>query len=65
MADQSVRITNLPDSGSHERVAYDLWSTLRHNLPNAEGKEAIEQMLTLYVACRAATFGSVEVGKLK
>lgn len=29
MADQSIRITNLPDPGSPERVAFDLMDKIR------------------------------------
>lgn len=54
----TVRITNLPDSGSHERVAYDLWNATRGYLPSAEGKPRIQQLLDLYVQCRVAAYGS-------
>lgn len=59
MADGSMRITNWPDSGSHERVAYDLWAYLRGFVPKEGGKtERITQYLELYVACRKAAYGN-------
>lgn len=46
------------DSGSPERVAYDLYSDLEAALPGRKvGKERIEQRLALYTACRRAVVG--------
>lgn len=57
MADQSVRITNLPDAATRESVAYDLWNSIRSNLSKKEGAERIDQLLALYAECRKATYG--------
>lgn len=52
MADQSVRVTNLPDSGSPARVAFDLMT----RISNAEGAEKKgdprSYTLKLYEECR-------------
>lgn len=58
MAD-SIRVTNMPDSGTHERVAYDLWQQLRHLLPDNTDRAADRKaQLAFYVQCRNATFGN-------
>lgn len=50
MADQ-VRITNLPDGGSKERVAYDLARWI-----NSDGKARDQKaILDLYAECLSAT----------
>ena len=49
MADQTVRIENLPDSGSPEAVAFELWKFLRTNTGTPE------QQLDFYSKCLAAT----------
>lgn len=54
MADQ-VTITNMPDGGSTQRVAYDLWFQTRTFLPKKEGLERIKQALDLYEQCLNAT----------
>jgi hypothetical protein len=54
MADQTVRVTNLPntDSGSPQRVAYDLLLIiLRAN----EGRRTKDAVLDLYSECLQAT----------
>lgn len=51
MADQSVRVTNLPDSGSPEAVAFELWKYLRPSSATADDQ------LQFYVKCRQATYG--------
>lgn len=56
MADQSVRVENMPDSGSRHRVAFDL-AKLILNQQSAGGDRATtftqENVLKVYVACRA------------
>ncbi len=51
MADQTVKISNLPSEGSAERVAYDLYLQLRTmaKYPSAKGH------LDLYAECLEAT----------
>ena len=57
MADQSMRITNLPDfdSGSPQRVALDLLKIIHSH----EGRQAMkrEDILDLYAHCLHATQG--------
>lgn len=56
MADQDVRVTNMPEGGSRELVAMKIWDALRYLLPKtADGKDAINQSLDLYATCLAAT----------
>lgn len=50
MADD-VRVTNLPDSGSREAVAFGLWKFLR----NTGGTS--DEQLKFYVKCLDATKG--------
>lgn len=58
MADSTVRIQNMPDSGSAARVAYDLTKYLINHLPKAESKEdGLNQILDLYADCYAAAQG--------
>jgi hypothetical protein len=65
MPDQPVRITNLPDSGSPERVAYDLWVALRGSLPEAKGIPRITTALALYSQClNAARNVTVDTTKI-
>lgn len=65
MADD-VRVTNLSDSGSRERVAYDLYRWLSNNLPKGkEGADRILQNLQLYSAClHTVQGGTPDVSKL-
>jgi hypothetical protein len=66
MADQTVRISNLPDSGSPARVAYDLWYILRGKLEaKASKSEDIAAQLDLYAECLDATHGSRPYRKSK
>jgi hypothetical protein len=62
----TVRVTNLADSGSHERVAFELFKYLSHLHP--EGGDAAAQaakMLEFYKQCRNATYGgSIDATKL-
>lgn len=56
MAD-SMSISNWPDSGSNERVAYDIMRWLSATV-EVEGKEARKDaFLDLYVECLKATRG--------
>lgn len=56
MADQSINVTNMPDSGSSENVAFKLWGSLRYLLPDqADWKENLNQSLDLYATCLSAT----------
>jgi hypothetical protein len=67
MADQSVRVTNFPDSGSRERVAYDLWNRLRDLISHeGTGPERVALQLELYRQCLEATArSSVDVSALR
>ena len=52
MADQDVRIRNMPDSGSPERVAYDLYVYLRPSHQDGQShEERKKQVLDLYADC--------------
>ena len=52
----SVRVTNLPDSGSRERVALDLMKMIRQTSQEpAVGKDAL---LLLYAECLNVTRGN-------
>ena len=55
MADSSTRITNMPDGGSPERVAFDLMQIVRVNEGN--GKMTRTAILDLYTQCLDATKG--------
>ena len=56
MTEQSNRITNFPDSGSAQRVAYDLMTKiLKHNHSSLENPR--EYLLDLYAECLSATNG--------
>lgn len=55
MADQ-VSITNLPDAGSREAVALEIWKVLRHKY-SQQVATSVEQELALYARCRNAAFG--------
>jgi hypothetical protein len=63
----SVRITNLPDGGSPERVAFDLYMQLRVALPKKEDAfQRIEQHLALFSECRLVVRGEIpNVSRLK
>lgn len=52
MADQTVKISNLPDSGSPERVAYDLWNDLRA----LSNKKTADETFSDYAARRLALY---------
>jgi len=53
MADQTVRVQGFPDSGSPQRVAYDL--TVR--ISNKDGISGRKELLDLYAECLRATQG--------
>ena len=61
MADKTVRIENMPqpqDSGSPERVAYDLWRYMKKPFERAENAVTQKnQLLDLYAECLRATQG--------
>ena len=58
MADQTVRVSNMPDSGSAERVAFMLYADLSHRLPSGgSDEEKINRSLALYAKCLKATKG--------
>jgi hypothetical protein len=54
MADQTIKIQN--DSGSHERVAFDLWTHIIGTTEDTKGLKTAEEKLKLYQRCLAATF---------
>ena len=55
MTDQ-VTVRNLPDGGSCERVAFDLWRALLQHLESAPtGLATIQRKLDLYAECLMAT----------
>lgn len=66
MAEQ-VTVTNMPDSGSPEKVAYDLYRYLSGILPKGrEGEDRILQHLQLYSAClHTVQGGTPNVAALK
>lgn len=66
MAD-NVRITNLPDSGSRERVAYDLWQALNYNFSDlANPHDTVRMRLALYSQClNAVSNGDVDVSEIR
>jgi hypothetical protein len=51
VADQTVRIANMPNAGSHEAVALELWKTLR------DMERSADDQLKFFVKCRRATLG--------
>lgn len=57
MTDQSVRISNLPDSGSAARVAYDLWYSMRAHVPTGTPAQHVKGLLDLYAECLKAANG--------
>lgn len=61
MADQSVKITNLPDSGSPQRVAYDLANRIWH-AEHQPGSGTVQgfrsQFLDLFAECLDASVGA-------
>lgn len=48
----SIRVTNMPDPGSKEAVAFKLWQSLRDH------KATPEAQLKFFVTCLNATFGN-------
>ncbi|MEA3050456.1 MAG: hypothetical protein QOG84_2292 [Sphingomonadales bacterium] len=57
MAD-SVNIANWPDSGSHERVAFELTRYILTNTPSSPERYSKKNILDTYVECWRATHGS-------
>lgn len=57
MADQTVRISNLPDSGTPARVAYDLTMRIATaENPQRPPANPREYYLALYQECRKVVF---------
>jgi hypothetical protein len=54
MADQTIKLDS--DSGSHERVALELFRYVRGMCDDAKKLEKTDEILNLYKKCRAATF---------
>lgn len=50
----SVRVTNLPNAGSKEAVALDMWKLLRFDYGSQ--CNSVEEELKLYRRCLDATF---------
>ncbi len=57
MADQSMRITNLPESGSPERIAIELMRTIITQ-EKWDGFQTRKPILDLYSECLRATRGT-------
>lgn len=55
MADTSTRVTNFPDSGSAERVAFDLMTRIA--IHGGNKKMTRDEALDLYADCLYATSG--------
>lgn len=55
MADQTVKLES--DSGSHGRVAWELFKYVRTYCDDAKGNnKTTDELLSLYKKCRTATF---------
>lgn len=54
MADQSVKITDMPLGGSKEAVALELWRVIRFKHGT---RKDVDAELKLYTACLDATSG--------
>lgn len=58
MADD-VRVTNWPEAGSRDRVAFDLWRSHTGYLADAGSRqEQLERSLKLFEQCRKAVIGA-------
>jgi len=68
MSGQPVEVTNLPDTDSRDRVAYDLYQGLKGDIlyiQPASYKNIVEQHLSLFVMCRGAVrTGNFDIEKL-
>ncbi len=68
MADQTVHLTNIPDSGSPQRIAYELYVFLRKASKGQDGEAfaaMAERHLRLYEQCLSATKGErIDTSKL-
>jgi hypothetical protein len=62
MADD-VRVTNFPESGSRERVAYDLANRVwgMEHLGKGPSPNARKEFLDLYAECLEASYGGRRV----
>ena len=60
MADQAVRIENMPESGSKHRIAFDLMTRIAraeyYSSGNKEPDKPREYCIELYTACRKVVF---------
>ena len=56
MADQTVRVANLPDSGSAQRIAMELTRMIANNESKVTAENARQYYLDLYAACRKVVF---------
>lgn len=57
MADQSVSVTNLPDSGSPSRVAFDLMIRIANAEPSERRKDDPRgYYISLFKECRSAVY---------
>jgi hypothetical protein len=56
MADQSILVTNMPDSGSPQRVAFDLMKEVIYRDETKEYKNK-DEILVLYTECLKAAWG--------
>lgn len=56
---ESVNVTNMPDSGSRARVAFDMLKHFSTFVPeNLRGEQRLQWYFTLYEDCYNATGGS-------
>ena len=53
---ESVSVTNLPDSGSPARVAYDLMTRIAHAEAPEKKSDIRSYLLALYRECREAVY---------
>lgn len=60
MADQSVRIENMPVPATHQAVALELWRAIRYN--HSKNLNSIDAELALYKRCLAAAFNKADPG---
>lgn len=57
MADQSIRLTNIPPALAKERVAYDLYLDIVRAEQSESGKRTRKYLLDLYAECLHTTNG--------
>lgn len=61
MADQNVRISNIPQASSKERVAFDLYLEVSRAEAQDVKKRTRKDILDLYAECLHATLGYRDV----